>query len=427
MNRLSLPVLLLLGACAHEPTLQVLMPTPVLYSEQHVDPFAHLEGDERSPQLKIFYATNRSSEGHDGRAAYGNGIGHTLHMGSAVVRFGDDSTTWQDVYEASVAPAPRAPDIAIHLEDAEEIASLPTESGWRSNVGDRHRAFADAINDELRRAESEELMVYVHGAKVDFYNAMAFTAEMAHFAGRDLVSVGFSWPTHQNILAYVLGIDTARARTTAAVFDEFIEFLAENTQAKAINIVCWSAGARVVSRGLASLRADFPGMTSEGVREHLRIKSVTFAAADVPRDDFLERLPAIHDISDRVTMFISEADNVLEWSTRVMRGGARMGMANAEILADDELALAALNRVEIVDTSYGKDDRGFDVTGHRYWYQHPWVNTDVILSVRTDKEAPQRGLEQTEYDHIWWFPPDYPRRAGDAVSDLVSSEWRRLD
>ena len=28
--------------------------------------------------------------------------------------------------------------------------------------------------------------------------------------------------------------------------------------------------------------------------------------------------------------------------------------------------------------SGGKDRRGFDIGGHRYWYQHPWVASDVI-------------------------------------------------
>lgn len=421
----TVAVLLLMAACSHGPTLQPLMPTPVLYSEQHVDPFAHLEGEERSPRLNLFYGTNRVPDGRAGRAPYGNGIGRTLHMGRATVRFGDESTTWRDVYQASLAPSPRTPQIPIGLENAEEMASLPTEGDWRGNFNESHRAFASAIDEALVRADSHELMVYVHGAKVDFYNAMAFSAEMAHFAGRDLVSVAFAWPTHQNILAYVVGVDTARARATASVFNEFVEFLAENTQAKAINIVCWSAGGRVVSRALAQLRADFPQMTSEEVREHLRIKSVTFAAADVPRDEFLERLPAVHDISDRVTLFISDEDNVLRWSSRILRGGARIGMETPEFLIEDERAVAPLDRVEIIDTSYGQKERGFDVTGHQYWYQHPWVNTDVILNVRTDKTAQERGLVRTKYDHIWWFPPDYPQRVSEAVDDLVSNQWRR--
>jgi hypothetical protein len=43
--------------------------------------------------------------------------------------------------------------------------------------------------------------------------------------------------------------------------------------------------------------------------------------------------------------------------------------------------VSALERLEIVDVSVGAEDRGFDISGHRYWFHHPWASTDVLLAI----------------------------------------------
>jgi esterase/lipase superfamily enzyme len=67
------------------------------------------------------------------------------------------------------------------------------------------QAFIESINTELAQAVDKVIMVYVHGTKVDFANSIILTAEVDHFAGRDFVGVAFAWPSHQNILSYLLG------------------------------------------------------------------------------------------------------------------------------------------------------------------------------------------------------------------------------
>ena len=64
-------------------------------------------------------------------------------------------------------------------------------------------------------ARDKDILVYVHGAKVNFYNACAFAAQLDHFMGRDMTSMAFAWPTRQNILAYGTGADLKRAYRAA--------------------------------------------------------------------------------------------------------------------------------------------------------------------------------------------------------------------
>ena len=70
-----------------------LMPTPVMYSEEHIDPFLHLAPILKTAESKVFYATNRNSQSKGGKAKYGKGIDDIMSVGVGMVRFGDEGTT----------------------------------------------------------------------------------------------------------------------------------------------------------------------------------------------------------------------------------------------------------------------------------------------------------------------------------------------
>jgi hypothetical protein len=60
--------------------------------------------------------------------------------------------------------------------------------------------------------------------------------------------------------------------------------------------------------------------------------------------------------------------------------------------------------------SRGWEGRGFDITGHRYWFDHPWASTDLILAIRSDLGPRERALDPTELDLLFGIPGDYPER-----------------
>ncbi len=72
--------------------------------------------------------------------------------------------------------------------------------------------------------------------------------------------------------------------------------------------------------------------------------------------------------------------------------------------------IRAADRLEYVDMSQGAAVRGFDITGHRYWFDHPWASTDMLLSIKTDLSPGERGLEQGDAPMVWWMPENYPQR-----------------
>ena len=197
-----------LCGCASSKTLN-LMPTPVIYQDSQVDPFAHLSPEHRSPQTHVFYATNRAPI-YPGSTDFGNELDSVVHLGTATIRMGTPDIDWDDLYKSSLAD--NAPPLPLSLDKVNEMALLPAlDTPVDHILTPELQAFADAINAELAIAVDKEIMVYVHGTKVDFTNATILTAEIDHFAGRDFVGLAYAWPSHQNILAYLTGADVSRA------------------------------------------------------------------------------------------------------------------------------------------------------------------------------------------------------------------------
>jgi hypothetical protein len=109
----------------------------------------------------------------------------------------------------------------------------------------------------------------------------------------------------------------------------------------------------------------------------------------------------------------------LEWSARLMGGGRRLGLEPEKLDPHEALTLRTHPRLEVVDCSFGKDLRGFDISGHRYWYQHPWISSDLMLALRTGAKPQQRGLSQAPSPQVYYFAPDYARRIGRIARELL--------
>jgi esterase/lipase superfamily enzyme len=240
-----------------------------------------------------------------------------------------------------------------------------------------------------------------------------------------MTSLAFSWPTRQNIVAYGSGGDVRRAYQTAPALASLLELLARDSVARRIHILCWSAGGRVVTSALQQLYARHAG-GDEDLREKLRLGTVYFAAADVPGEEFLQALPALNELSDRIVVTVSSKDGALQMARTFMGGGTRIGLRNEDLTQEELDVVMAADRLEVVDVSRGWEGRGFDITGHRYWFDHPWASSDVILALRRELDPQARGLEPTELDLLWGIPPDYPERLR-AILDREESRVRRYD
>ena len=423
LSSLAAVLLFCLSGCATNKPFP-LMQAPVIYHNTLVDPYAHLEQEEKITSVPVFYATNREAKDSDYGIQYGNGVSDFLHLGKSHVRFGDHLTTWDDLYLASTK-ADHSDPINIRLVGTDERVRIKSDDLFSAqlNGAPSLEAYAALINKELEKAIDKEIIIYVHGAKGSFVKSVAMTAELDHFSGRDFIGFAYSWPSHQNILSYITGSDVQRARHSTASLRTLIEFLAEYTDVKYINVICYSAGGKLVSRALDEMRKKYALLDAESLKKRFKLGTVLFAAADVSVDRFLDRLPAISELAQQVVATVSDADDALHFAGVVMGGDDRIGTKLAEQREEDFALEHNIDNFEIVDFSFGSDERGFDITGHHYWHRHPWASSDIIFLLRTDLTAEDRGLNSSDADGVWYLSGEYPTQVRDAALKALQGEW----
>lgn len=403
----------------------ILMETPAIYHEAAIDPFAHLEDTGRDTLLTVFYGTNRQPQDMEANALpYGNKQDKVLRLGKAILRFGDENFNWEDLYRASIAPEREDP-VPITLQNVYEMGSLNDTFlfGDEQPLSTEQKVFVSAINTQLATAQDKEILVYVHGTKVDFLNAVAMTAEIDHFSGRDFVGIAFDWPSHQNILYYLFGMDVSRAKNSSQSLRSFLEFLAMYTNAEHINLLSYSAGGRVASKALYELRSAHPELNKDSLRERFRLGAVVFAAADVPLETFQQRLPAISALADQVVVTVSDHDPALLAAEKYMGGSVRVGEETAEAAEISFAEASGIINFEVIDLSLNQAGRGFNIIGHHYWYRHPWASSDIVLLLRTNLPPHLRGLSPAELEGVFYMSPNYIKEVREAIRKELGRSW----
>ncbi|MHC4306734.1 MAG: hypothetical protein ACYSW2_19980, partial [Planctomycetota bacterium] len=107
-------VLAVLGGCQW-----TMMPTPVVFWSDEIDPGTFTPEADRTTMVKVFYVTDRRASGKMENRKYSNGRGKVLRLGEATVRIGSKHMTWDDLNAASNS-SQRRRTIPIDLISASE-------------------------------------------------------------------------------------------------------------------------------------------------------------------------------------------------------------------------------------------------------------------------------------------------------------------
>jgi esterase/lipase superfamily enzyme len=398
-----------------------LMPAPVVFTTGEHSPFPANQTFEKTNQLKIFYATNRYPLGSLDSRLYTIFPVETLHLGLASVRIGPEEKPWESLYALSTNPTEGDRPI-LSLESLDEIAQIESREG---TVVASHEAqsFFDLINKALAQSLDKDLTIYVHGANTGVETAAAQAAQYRHFTGRNSVVLVFMWPSTANGLRYLT--DVANTRLSVPVFVRLIELLARHTTAEHINVLAYSAGAQIVTPGFARLGVRYKGKDDNN---SLRLGELYFAAPDVAFKSFVDQLPSFIGLVRRVTVSINLRDSVL-WFSRLVNGVSRLGRPNPSDISE-EATNWMVNASEHLDYDMisVKPDvlPGLGRRSHSFWYDHPWVSSDVLIKLFFHVPPSDRGLDRNTKENgfvYWTFPPDYDTRVVEVMRRLRSERF----
>ena len=387
-----------------------LMPSPIKFTSSEIDFVADKHPDQFSPDMRVFYATNRAVLIGGPDPIHTIFPADNLRLGVAHVRVGDGSMSPDEMRALSTSTDGRRRP-ALNLARMEQLAVLAPDAAVEDSP-DALAYFAQ-INAALSRSASKGLIIYVHGANNPVWRGTAQAAQFQHFNGGGAVVLSFLWPSAGSILSYAT--DVRHTRASIPAFVRLVEMLARHTDAQKIDILAYSAGAQIVSPALAILATPRADESRTELRARLRLGSIYFAAPDEDTRRFADHLAQYADATSRVTVAANLNDSVLGWAAR-HHGTSRAGRPDPDELDEGQtqFLIDASNRRNCDLLKVDPQTLpGLGRRSHNFWMSHPWVSTDVLIMFRRDAAPLDRALVPNEMPRgtrFWTFGPDYEDR-----------------
>ena len=402
-----------------------MMPAPDVYDGGTIDPFETTGFVEAPPQFPILYATDRApipeGEEEKGHRFYGNTRGHILRVGEARIEAGMQGMSWEEARQVTLLKT-RGENYPLKVAGVTEYGVVPRSLTAFYDPDDFDNEpterFVREINARMAATRSKDVVVYVHGYKVNFENPILVASELWHFLGYKGAFVAYSWPSTPKTLAYVSDLEDAT--NAARNFREFLWYIASETEVERIHVIGYSAGTRMVTRAIAdwALQARQMDVTKEEIVAKTKLHHTMLIGSDVDKHIFAGYLAdGWFRTMNRFTVYTSGGDAALGMSQRVF-GKSRVGqsIANPSSMSPHFVELLEKNpNFMIVDVT---DAQGsLEGNGHSYFRSSPWVSSDVLMSIFYDLAPDERGLVRDPNYPIWSFPEDYVDRLRGVLAD----------
>ena len=410
-----LAVTCLLGACQSQPPVR-LMPPPEAFVKSENNLFSVNQNLKPSENIQVFYATNRKPVGGPDNQSYSRTPTDDLHLGVADLSIGGGEITWEALYKLSTQADGEDLRPEILLTSLHQKAQVSPLLGDSSGGADG-LAFFRLIDQALAASNDKNLTIYVHGANTGVQRATAQAAQYRHFTGRNSVVLSYIWPSAESFLRF--SQDVANTARTAPTFAHLIRMLSLHTQARQINVIAYSSGAMVASGGLARLDTPDPRFPPDS----LRLGEVYYAAPDADFRTFVGYLQRQKGIGKRATVAINMDDSVLMWSSLHQRA-SRAGRPDlTELSGEDTRWLLQAAADDAIDVLWVKPEGlpGLAQRSHTFWYDHPWVSTDLLMKMLFGLPPTERGLDpgvSPQGVKYWEFPADYGQRLWQLMQQL---------
>jgi alpha/beta hydrolase family protein DUF900 len=247
------------------------------------------------------------------------------------------------------------------------------------------------ISEGMGQWRGGDALVFIHGYRVAFKDALYTVAKIVkdiNFEGRAYL---YSWPSRESLTGYFEDLDNSEQ--AEPFFQSFMRMLMRDAHIYEADLIAHSMGSQSMLRAVAALRPIFDteraGAEARSRRgksiSAIRIGQMIFAAPDVARPVFDQKLGRIAPYADRVTVYVSSGDLALSASKLIRGGPPRMG----ELSENGEPAFIDNRKVHIIDATLKQSwyQRYFGGGyGHDYLSQAKPVLED-IKDILTGKRA----------------------------------------
>jgi esterase/lipase superfamily enzyme len=200
------------------------------------------------------------------------------------------------------------------------------------------------------RAGRSEAMVFVHGFRTPFAQALERTAQLAEDLRIDGAAVSFSWPSRGGLFDYWADREEATDKALEQLAG-FLLHLKRDLQIETVHLIAHSMGCRFLTKALDKVAAQARGV--EEIDRQPLFGHVIYAAPDLDHDDFPGPVERSQRTARQATLYQSRNDIALKASSYFNGGGRRAGDAETPI---------AYMAFDSIDASFVKSRR----LGHDY-------------------------------------------------------------
>jgi esterase/lipase superfamily enzyme len=245
--------------------------------------------------------------------------------------------------------------------------------------------FFKVVSSKVQSSDSHRVLIFVHGFNTSFADGARRTAQLAYDLGFDGAPILYSWPSQGSVDSYPA--DEESIQWTAVHLQGFLENIARNTGASAIQLVAHSMGNRALVNALGRLQM--------GAASSSQFKEVILAAPDIDTGVFSQLTGALRSHAERITIYASSRDAALMVSHK-FHSFPRVGESGANLML-----FPGIDTVDATDVDTG-------LLGHSYFGDERSVLHDLFDLIRYDLGPEHRfGLVKREAagNSYWAFRP----------------------
>ena len=249
----------------------------------------------------------------------------------------------------------------------------------------------------------------VPGINTPFARPVKLSAGLYHYMGRDSVFIAYCWPASGKLFAYAR--DSETVGLTIRNLRELLFMLSQETQARRIHVIGYSRGAAILSGALLEMRLMHADDDVQTMRAARKIGTVVYAGPDedlmIFKSLFLDQ---VEDLVEVMLIYASPRNTALKLSRMFGGKTERLGRPETGLTQEDYDALRQEMLSAWINVEYAQKQAGAGKVGHTFWYDNPWVSSDLIAALKYSLAPADRGLTRAKDAAMWTFPRDYPQR-----------------
>ncbi len=248
--------------------------------------------------------------------------------------------------------------------------------------------FLRVLTDELRRADRQEALIFVHGVNNNFGDAIRRSAQFANDLDWPGATIAFAWPANDGLLDF--DSDREIAEVAAPALAEMLDLIDRAGAAHRDHMVGHSMGGRIAVMALSLVVVD-RDVDGRGPM----IDELVLAAPEIPATMLETEAPGLDRVTGRTTLYVSRADRALLLAGRYTGDDSAGDAANTVLL---------LPGIETIDATEIQED----FLGHSYYRTNRALLADMHQLLTTGLGPDRRfGLVpiKTDAGTYWVFRP----------------------